>query len=152
MKGLVLSMSVMSTFARLSVCAAARPPNPPPMITTRGRAGTSGESLFERSGSERHEKHQKYQEHTVCGRGPKSQSTELSEDLHRDRPVCMGVEYHARDEFTDGSHRREQSARDETRSRGRQNDSSHRQKPAGTKSASSVFEGSVHLSQGALYR
>src|ERR1700694_20623 len=143
MKWLVLSMTVISTFARLSLRAAARPPNPPPMITTRGRAGTSGKSLFEGSGSERHEKHQKYQEHTVRGRGPESQSTELSENLHRDRPVCMSVEYNARHEFTDSGHRREQSSSDETRSRGRQDDSSHRQKPGGGESASSVFERGV---------
>src|ERR1700716_458713 len=146
MKWLVLSMSVISTFARLSVRAAAMPPNPPPMITTRGGAGTSGKPLFERSCSERHEKHQQYQENTVRSRGSESQSTELSEDFHRDWPVRMGVEYHARYEFTDGGHRREQSPRDETRSRGRQNHSSHRQKPAGAKPAGSVFDGGGHLS------
>src|SRR6267143_6375026 len=152
MKWLVLSMSVISTFARLSVRAAAMPPNPPPMITTRGGTGTSGKPLFEGSGSERHEKHQQYQKNTVRSRCSKSQRTELSEDLHRDRPVGMGVVYHARHAFTDGGHRREQSPRDETRSRGRQNHSSHRQKPAGAKPPSSVFERSVHLSQGPLNR
>jgi hypothetical protein len=30
------------------------PPNPPPMIITRGRARASGKSFLERSGGERH--------------------------------------------------------------------------------------------------
>src|ERR1700694_3048092 len=101
MKWLVLSMSVISTFARLSARAAAMPPNPPPMITTRGRAGTSDKSLLERPCSERHEKHQEYQQHAVRGRRAESQSTQLCQDLHRDRAVCMSVQHNARHEFTD---------------------------------------------------
>src|ERR1700674_2346395 len=113
MKWVVLSMSVISTVARLTARAATVPPNPPRMIRTRGRAGGSGKSLLERSGSECHEKHQEYQQHAVRGRGPESQCAELSENLHRDRPVRMRIEYHTRHKFTDRGHRSEQSARDE---------------------------------------
>src|ERR1700716_557037 len=114
MKWFVLSMSVISTLARLSARAAAMPPNPPPMIKTRGRAGTSGKPFFEGPGSERHQKHEQYQEHAVRGRGPEGQGPELGENLHRDRPVCMGIEHDTRHELPNGSHRREQSPSNET--------------------------------------
>src|SRR6266550_9454721 len=93
LSGAVMSISVTSTLARLRARAAASPPNPPPMITTCGRAGLSGKSLLEGSGGERHEKHQQYQQNTVRGRRSERQSTKLSQNLHRDRTIGVGVEH-----------------------------------------------------------
>src|SRR2546423_6618438 len=107
MKWLVLSMRVISTLARLRARAAEMPPNPPPIIRTRGRARASGKSLLERSGGQGHEKHQKYQQHTVGCCCTESQRAELGKDLHRDRAVCMGIEYNTSHKFTDSSHCRE---------------------------------------------
>src|ERR1700724_1755855 len=104
-------MTVTSAMARLSAFAAVIPPNPPPMITTRGRARASGKSLLKRSGGEGHEKHQEDQQHTVRSRGSERQSTELSQNLHRDRPIGMRIEHDARDEFAARGHRREQPTR-----------------------------------------
>src|ERR1700737_3795345 len=102
MKWFVLSMSVMSTFARLSVFAAVIPPNPPPMITTRGRTVASGKSFLERACGERHEQHQEYQQNTVGRRGPERQSAKLRQNLHRDRSVRVRVQHDARYELANG--------------------------------------------------
>src|ERR1700676_5116069 len=103
MKWLVLSMSVISPCARRSARAAAIPPNPPPMITTRGRAGRagSGKSILERSGSEGHEKHQKYQQDTVGRCGSERQCAKLRQNLHRDRTIGVRVQNDARHELSD---------------------------------------------------
>src|SRR5439155_11831724 len=122
-------MSVKSTLARLSARAAESPPNPPPMITTRGRIGLSGKSLLEGSGGERHQQHQKYQQNTVRRRCSECQSTQLRQNFHRDRTVGVSVENDARHELTNGGHGSKQPARNEARSGGGKNDASHRHQP-----------------------
>src|SRR3982751_4911835 len=100
MKWLVRSTRVTSTLARPSTRAAEMPPNPPPIITTRGRLRESGKSLLERSGGERHQQNQHYKKHTVgCGRS-ECQGAQLRQDLHGNRSIGVRVEYDAGDKFS----------------------------------------------------
>src|SRR5439155_25819772 len=145
-------MSVKSTLARLSARAAASPPNPPPMITTRGRTSLSGKSLLEGSGGERHKQHQKYQQNTVRRRCSECQSTQLRKNLYRDRTVGVSVENDARHELTNRGHGSEQSSGNEARPGRRENDASHRHQPGRTESARGVLERGIHLSKRRFYR
>src|SRR5450756_3146319 len=114
-------MSVISTFARRSARAAAMPPNPPQMITTRGRAGRdgwSGKSLLERSGGERHEKHQEDQQNTVRGRCSERQRPKLRQNFHGYWTIGVRVQDDARYELADRRDRREQPTRHQSGSRG----------------------------------
>src|SRR5258706_9207716 len=124
------------------------PPTPPPTITTRGRDGTSGKSLLERSCCERHEKHQKDQQHTVCGRRSERQSPELSQNLHRYRTIGMRVEDNARDELADRGHGGEQPPGHQPRTCRGKNHSPHRHHPRSPKPARCILERGIHLPKG----
>src|SRR6266568_7314937 len=141
-------MSVTSALARLSAFAAVIPPNPPPIITTRGRAGVSGKSLLERSGRKRHEKHQKDQQHTVRSRRSERQSAELSKNLHRYRTIGMRVEHNARDELADRGHGGEQPACHQPRTCSWKNHPPHRHHPRSPKPARGILERGIHLPKG----
>src|SRR6476469_5402549 len=105
-------MSVMSASIRLNAFAAANPPNPPPMITILGRTiVTLCHPLFETSGRQRHHKNENDQQYAVRRRGTERELSQLSENLHRDRPVRVRVQNYTGDELTDGRYRRKQSAR-----------------------------------------
>src|SRR5215210_1517109 len=144
MKWFVLSITVTSTFARRRLFAAATPAKPPPIMTIRGPI-LSGNSLLERSGGQRHHQNKKYEQDTVCGRSSEGESAELSENLHRNRPVRMRVQNDARDELSNRGNRGEQTACDQPRPCCRNDDAAHRHPPRSAEPAGGIFERRVHL-------
>ena len=78
--------------------------------------------------------------------GAERQSSELRQNLYRDRPVGVRIENDARHELTNSGHGAS-SAPPQAGSRCRQDHASHRQPPGATKAAGSVLERRIHLSE-----
>ena len=74
------------------------------------------------------------------------------EDLHRDRPVGVRVQHHARDELADRGDAGEHRARHEAGPRGGEHDAPQREPARCAEPARRVLERRVHLAQRSLHR